>query len=251
MGTPQAVCLSTPSVALAPVSIVQSMRLTIRLFFNDFWHSWEVDVDNRDSIELIWSNVNSLGVAMLNHLQCGEDIGVEMCLADWIATLQKRYEFFLTHADPQLEVDTDHRLPGLYNVLYTLDLRFAAEPRSVYTLTVEALHDEGCSLLKVSTSAMSGNIVCEGIWPITASIGVLVQSVLRQLELPFRVASDHNLYTRAEFVAHYGPDTGENRWTDADALPGCDISFVAEGGTRLDPAGNDALLVTLLPRNTR
>ena len=78
-----------------------------------------------------------------------------------------------------------------------------------------------------------------------------MQSVLRQLELPFRVASDHNLYTRAEFVAHYGPDTGANRWTDADALPGCDISCVTEGGTILYPAGNDTLLVTLLPRNTR
>ena len=70
---------------------------------------------------------------------------------------------------------------------------------------------------------MSGDIICEGILPDTASIGVHVSGVLRLLELPFRVASDHNLYTHAEFVAHYGPDTGENRWTDADALLGCDI----------------------------
>ena len=188
---------------------------------------------------------------MLNHIQCGEGIRVETYLADWIATLQKRYEFFLTVAERKRVVDTDPRLPGFYKVLYNLHLHLEAEPTSIYTLTVAALHDECCSVLQVSVSAMSGNIVCEGICPITASIGDLVQSVLRQLALPFCVASNHNLYTRAEFDAHYGPDTGESRWTDAHALPGCDISFVTEGGTILDPAGNDALLVTLLPRNTR
>ena len=47
----------------------------------------------------------------------------------------------------------------------------------------------------------------------TAMIGDHVTSVLRQLELPFRVASDHNLYTRAEFVAHYGKSKGDVRWT--------------------------------------
>jgi len=130
---------------------------------NDGWHDWEVDVENCDSMELICSNVNALGVAMLNHLQCGVDIGVEIYLDDWIATLQKRYEFFLTHAEPQRVVATDPRLPGLYNVLYTLNLHLAAQPKCIYTLTVATLQDEGCGLLKVSTSAMSGNIVCEGI----------------------------------------------------------------------------------------
>ncbi len=82
----------------------------------------------------------------------------------------------------------------------------------------------------------------------TARIGDHVTSVLRQLELPFRVASDHNLYTRAEFVAHYGKDKGEFRWRDAEGLLGCALTLVTEGGAILDPSARDALLVTLLPR---
>ena len=126
---------------------------------------------------------------MLSHVRCGATVGHDIYLDEWIETLQTRYEYFLAHAETQEIDDTHPRLPGLYNVLYNLNLHLAAQPTSIYTLTVAALHDEGCSLLKVSTSAMNGNIICEGIFPRTASIGVPVSSVLRQLELPFRVYS--------------------------------------------------------------
>ena len=112
-------------------------------------------------------------------------------------------------------------------------------------------HDEGCSLLKVSTSALSGNTIYEDIFPIDARIGHPVTSVLQQLGLPFRVAEDHNLYTRADFDAHYGPDEAEKRWTYAESLQGCSRTFLTEGGAILHPEANEAFLVTLIPRSTR
>ena len=141
------------------------------------------------------------------------------------------------------------RLPRIYSVLYNLLRRhLAAQPTSVNTLKVAVCEDEDGGVLKVSTTAMSGNTICENLFPMTARIGDHVISVLRELELPVRVALDNNLYTHAEFVAHYGKDKGEFRWRDAARLQGCALILVTEGGAILDPSANDALLVTLFPR---
>ena len=84
-----------------------------------FWHSnygwdnWEVSDEDATCIELICSDVNALGVAMLSHVQCGATVGHDIYLDEWIETLQIRYEYFLAHAKTQEIDDTTPRLPGL------------------------------------------------------------------------------------------------------------------------------------------
>jgi len=100
--------------------------------------------------------------------------------------------------------------------------------------------------LQVSTSIMSRHIICQEKSGTAAVIRDHVLFVQRQLELPFRVASDCNLYVWEEFVAHYGEEHGEGKWRWASVLHKIAIRFASEDGQALGVELADHLLTSLL-----
>ena len=127
-------------------------------YSNQGWDNWEVSDEDATCIELICSDVNPQGCAMLTYVHCDATVDASMYLVDWIDFLRVRYEYFLALAEPHLIDVYCFRLPRLYTLIRKLNRQLADQLTLINTLKVAVCDDE---TLQVNTSAMSGNTICE------------------------------------------------------------------------------------------
>ena len=214
------------------------------------WEEWEISDEDCTCVELILSDVNPHGCSMLINMACDESVMLldesvnepPMYVTQWIDILLRRYKSCLDAATPEFIVANYPRLLGIYNIICTIHHQLSELPTRILTLKVAMCADAS---LQVSTSTMSGQVIYEETVGTAAVIGDHVSSVLKLDRLPFRVASDLNLYTREEFDAHYGEEHGGNKWEWAFPLNPSTSTFVSEDGQLLSE-GMDALFLTSL-----
>ena len=216
------------------------------------WEEWEISDEDCTCVELILSDVNPHGCSMLINARMMNDESVmpfdasvnepPMYVTEWIDLLRRRYKQCLDAATPEFIVANYPRLLGIYNIICTIHHQLSELPTRILTLKVAMCADAS---LQVSTSTMSGQVIYEETVGTAAVIGDHVSRVLTLDELPFRVGSDLNLYTREEFDAHYGEERGGNKWEWASPLNPSTSTFVSEDGQLLSE-GMDALFLTSL-----
>ena len=205
------------------------------------WEDWGLSDEDCTFVELIFSDVNPQGCSML---KCYDGQA-----SDWIDILCFRYQETLDAAPPEFIVANYPRLPGIYNILCTLHRQLSELPTLILTLKVAMCADAS---LQVSTCTMSGGIIWQEKLGSAAVIGEHAGRVLLQLEKPFRVANDFNLYTREEFAAHYDDDqfagqfADQHQWRWASPLYEGAIKFVSEHGQVLGDGMDTRSLTSLV-----
>ena len=211
------------------------------------WYRWEVSDEACIYIERICSDVNAEGCAMLTTVQLMPSIyafGISMLEKDWIGILQCRYERFLSLAPHERILVGCPKLPKIYSVICNLHRQLQGLPTRVLTVKVAMCVD---ATLQVSTSTMSGHIVCEQKLGLAAVMFDHMSFVLRQFELPFRVAADYNMYTWEEFLAHYGEGDAEWKWRWANLVYDNNTVTVSEDGQEFAEERDNDLLTSFLP----
>ena len=211
------------------------------------WDDWEVSDEACLYIERICSDVNAEGCAMLTTVQLMPSIyafGISMLEKDWIGILQCRYERFLSLAPRERILVGCPKLPKIYSVICNLHRQLQELPTRVLTVKVAMCVD---ATLQASTSTMSGHIICEQKLGLAAVMCDHMSFVLRQFELPFRVAGDYNMYTWEEFLAHYGEGDAERKWHGANLVYDNNTVTVSEDGQEFAEERDDDLLTSFLP----
>ena len=203
------------------------------------WDAWEVSDEECICIQVICSDVNPEGCAMLASVRM--DFGSIMVAEHWIAILHSRYEHFLVVAAPERILATCPRLPSIYNIICSLDRQLSELPMRVLTVKVAMCAD---ATVQASTCTLSGQTICEQNLRRTTVIGEYMAVVRQQFELPFCVAGDYNMYTRDNFGAYYGEEGVQRKWSMASAVYDSNIVTVSEDGQKFER--DDELLTSLL-----
>ena len=203
------------------------------------WEEWEVGDEECLCIHVICSDVNPEGCALLASVPM--DFGSIMVGEQWIAILQSRYEHFLVVAAPERILATCPRLPGIYSIICSLHRQLFELPVRILTVKVAMCAD---AMVQASTCTMSGQTICEQKFSRTTMIGEYMAVVRQQFELPFRVPVDYNMYTRDNFVAYYGEEDGQRKWSLASVVYNSSIVTVSEDGQEFQR--DDELLTSLL-----
>ena len=204
------------------------------------WHEWGVSDEDCIYIEWICSDVNAEGCAMLTTAMRI----TRMLEKDWIRYLQWSYERFLSVAPRDRILAVCPKLPKIYGVICNLHRQLEELPTRVLTVKVAICDD---ATLQVSTSSMSGHILCEQKLSLAAVMRDHRSFVLRQFEVPFRVAGDYNMYPWEEFLAHYGEGDAEWKWRWANLVYDNNTVTVSEDGQEFAKERDDDLLTSFLP----